>query len=94
MYKKIIDEDLPFALIFEDDAIIDNEFYKIYKKIRREKKISWEFLTANYTIFDKSEKTRFSNYLKETYKNQKLQYFKNYILMILATFVDFIFENI
>jgi glycosyl transferase family 25 len=95
VYQKIIDENLPYALIFEDDACIDKSFLKIYHKLSKKtpKSFSWEYLLGNYTIFDKKGSKDYIHYLKTTYQKRINIYIKLYLLMIGASCVDYLLEK-
>lgn len=74
IYRKIIDENIPVALVFEDDAVIDCRVKMLYDKFNNlweNDKLKRDYLSMNYWFF-------WRNYLCKYIKKIRDEYFKKY----------------
>lgn len=96
IFNKILKEKIEYSLILEDDVIINDKLLQVIKKIKYSKNIKWDYLTLNYTIFDKNWIKIFLTNIFNNYKekNNILVLFKNLLLLMPAIILDFIFEII
>lgn len=91
VYKKIVDEKIPIALVLEDDAIISKDIKKYIEEYEKNW-TNYEYILLNYWIFDKKEIVRYWKYIYQNFLKQG-KYFKfivHFFWIIFFTIIDHI----
>lgn len=89
--EKIVRENIPIALVFEDDAIISKKIKKIYNKLKK-KKPKYDYILLNYWIFDRKELKRYWWYIYNNFfkKWKIMNFIIHFFWMFFFAIIDYI----